>query len=245
MARMASGSAAHLSDYQRASLETLVKDLRTVFGPRLQAVVAYDAAAARNGHLRTLCLVDRVTFDDLGQSLSYAVGWRRLGLAVPLVLSRHEFERTLDIFPLEYGSIISNHLAVVGDDPFANVQVAEADRRRACEQQAKSHLIHLREGFLETHGDTRGIARLISSSSAAFRTLLEHLARLETDSPAATDDESLAGAIESRLGVSRGLILEVLSAEGGLGTIADPTALLARYIEASERIWRHVDGWRA
>jgi hypothetical protein len=29
-----------------------------------------------------------------------------------------------------------------------------------------------------------------------------------------------------------------------MSTIADPTALLARYIDASERIWRYVDGWR-
>jgi hypothetical protein len=40
-------------------------------------------------------------------------------------------------------------------------------------------------------------------------------------------------------------VIEILNASGGVSTIADPTALLSRYVEASERIWRFVDGWRS
>ena len=40
------------------------------------------------------------------------------------------------------------------------------DVRRACEAQAKSLLIHLREGFLESHAETTRIARLITASAA-------------------------------------------------------------------------------
>ena len=73
-------------------------------------------------------------------------------LAVPLLLSRDEFLRTLDVFPVEYGEIIANHRLIVGEDILAGLQVSEADLRRGCELQAKSHLIHLREGYLETGG---------------------------------------------------------------------------------------------
>ncbi len=45
--------------------------------------------------------------------------------------------------------IIRAHARVYGDDPFTGVTIAAADLRRACETQIKSHLLHLREGFIE------------------------------------------------------------------------------------------------
>ena len=222
-----------------------------IFGSRLQSLVAYglatlDAREGDDGYVRTLGLVERVTFDDLARAVPLVATWQRAGLAVPLLLARHEFERTLDVFPLEYGSIIADHVVIVGDQPFANTQVAEADRRRGCEQQAKSHLVHLREGFLETQGDPRNVARLISSSAAAFRTLLTNLARLDDASrrEPAIDPDTLASFVSRAIGIPAPLVREVLAAQSGIGTMADPTALLARYIDASERIWRYVDGWR-
>jgi hypothetical protein len=247
MAFMASASAGDLTDRQREALQTLVTDLRSIFGAGLQSLVAYGLGAldGAESYVRTLGLVERVTFDHLARAAPLAAAWQRSGLAVPLLLSRHEFERTLDVFPLEYGNIIANHVVIVGDNPFAETRVADADRRRGCEQQAKSHLIHLREGFLEAQGDGRNVARLISSSAPAFRTLLANLARLETGHLVGIDAEALAPTIERTIGVPATLIVEVLSASSGLGTVADPTALLSRYIEASECIWRFVDGWRA
>ena len=125
------------------------------------------------------------------------------------------------------------------------MRVADADRRRGCELQAKSHLVHLREGFLETQGDPKHVVRLIASSAPAFRTLLTNLARLEIgdQSDRGLDTTALASTIERIIGVPAPLTAEIL-ASTGMSTIADPTALLARYIDASERIWRHVDGWR-
>ena len=248
MAFMASSSSGALSTPQRAAIDTLVADLRTIFGGGLISLVAYGLGA--NGAeepVRTLGLVERVTFDDLAKAAPLTSSWRRRGLAVPLILSKHEFDRTLDVFPLEYGSIIADHVVIVGSAPFADSRVGEADRRRGCEQQAKSHLIHLREGFLETENDPRHIARLISSSAPAFRTLLVNLARLDdgTRRDIDLDNQTLATTLADRLAIPGSLILEVLAAGPGLSAVAEPSGLLARYIEASERIWRYVDGWRA
>lgn len=246
-----------LSAPERAALGALSADLREVFGTRLRSLVLYrrwgsqpgpagnesDPAGDRsdNDGLHTLALVERVTFDDLARCAPRTAAWRRLGLAVPLMLTRHEFERTLDVFPLEYGNIIASHVLVLGEPPFAGVVVAEADRRRACEWQAKSHLIHLREGFLESAGDARAVARLVAASAPAFRALLANITNLgEYD--AALDDDRIAAAAAAATGVPAELTLAVLRAAAA-GTIADPGALFARYVEASERIWHYVDGW--
>ena len=240
-----------LTDRQRAALDTLVRDLRTIFGSRLHSLVAYGLATSTrdDSYVRTLGLVERVTFEDLARAVPLAAEWHRRGLAVPLLLSRHEFERTLDVFPLEYGNIIANHVVIVGDNPFAGTRVADADRRRGCEQQAKSHLIHLREGFLETEGDPRArrAADRVVGAVVPYAAHESRPARRQRPSRAMPDPQALAGTYH-RADASaspRPSSSRSCRRADGMGTVADPTALLARYIDASERIWRYVDGWRA
>ena len=50
-------------------------------------------------------------------------------------------------FPLEFGDILARHVTLAGTDPFQGAHVPSEDLRRACEVQAKSHLIHLARGL--------------------------------------------------------------------------------------------------
>ena len=251
MAQMASSPAVALSPRQRAALDALVGDLERVFGARLGSVLAYGlerGADEDNDLLNALALVEALTFEDLSRMVPLVPAWRKAGLAIPLVLTKHEFTRTLDVFPLEYGNIIASHVVIAGENPFAGVHVADADRRRGCELEAKSHIIHLREGFLDTRGDARTIAGLIAASAPAFRTVLANIVRLERGSSFhqhALDDDSLARLAEDTIGIPAGVVRDVLSSGRTSTAAADPSALLARYIEASERVWRFVDGWKA
>ncbi len=123
--------------------------------------------------------------------------------------------------------------------------MADADVRRGCELQAKSHLIHLREGYLETGGDPRAVARLIEASAPGFRRLLTNLVSLVGGSGPSAAHEDLAAAAERHLGVPSELVEELRqSTRGSQSTITDPTALLARYIAAVERLWEFVDTWK-
>jgi hypothetical protein len=234
---------ATLSREERAVLDGLAAELGRVFGARLRSVAAYglETPAAPPRLLHTLALVDRLSFDDLARCVPLATGWRRRSIAVPLILELEEFLRTLDVFPLEYGDIIAHHVIISGADPFSDARVAQSDVRRACELSAKSHLIHLREAFLETAGDPDAVGRLIAASAPAFAALLRNIARLANDHVA-----DVAAAAERQIGIPGDVIREVLSAGAGTrSSIAEPTALLSRYIAASERVWEYVDMWRA
>jgi hypothetical protein len=242
---MASMPTLQLSGDQQIATQAFVADLRRIFGARLRSVVAYGLrdVAAWDGLLHTLVLVERITFEDLAACLPSAERWRRTGLEVPLLLGIEEFVRTLDVFPAEYGDIIAEHILIEGEPPFSATSVLEGDLRRACELQAKSHLIHLREGFLESGGDARRIAGLIAASAGAFRSLLTRIARLDAQERPRSD-EALARAAERTIGIPATLVLEVLASPAAGTIIAEPTALLSRYITASEQVWTYVDGWR-
>jgi hypothetical protein len=231
-----------LTDDDRRALEALLADLKQVFGERLHALAAYglDARAAHGGPLHAIALVERITFEDLTECAPFAPAWAGRGLDVPLLLEREEFARTLDVFPIEYGDIIAHHVSITGPDLFAGVTVPAADLRRAVELQAKSHLIHLREGYLESGGGPREVARLIAASAPAFRALLVNIGRLSGEAP-----DHVESSAERLMGISASLVRDVLSAgAGSQSVIEEPTVLLARYIDAAERVWEYVDTWR-
>jgi hypothetical protein len=240
MIRMDSAS---LSSEERAALTGMAGDLGRVFGNRLHSVAAYglNTPAPSPRLVHSIALVERLTFADLTQCAPLVSAWKRKSLGVPLILEREEFLRTLDVFPLEYGDIIAHHELVAGTDIFTSASVSPDDLRRACELGAKSHLIHLREGFLEAGGNPQAIARLIGMSAAPFRALLANIARLANDF-----DADVPATAERQMGIPASVVQEVLSTGAGLNTtIADPTALLARYVAAAEQVWEYVDTWRA
>ena len=236
---------ATLSATSRSALQGLASDLHEVFGNRLYSVCAYGHLIDPEDEVQSIVLVDRLAFDDLAACLRLARKWDRAGLAVPLILERDEFARTLDVFPLEYGEIIANHVHIYGDDPFDGLRVSAEDLRRGCEFHAKSHLIHLREAFLETGGDPNAVARLISASAPGYRRLLTNLVALVSPDEGRMDAHDLAAAAESTVGVPAEITNEILAAQATTpSTIVDPTALLARYVEAVERLWEYVDAWK-
>src|SRR5690349_14900828 len=178
------------------SMLALDRELRGVFGSRLVSLIAYgvhaaSAAGAHDGHdrhdhgghqaaaARTLAIVESLSAQDLRACADRVAAWHDMGLATPLVLIAQEFERSLDVFPLEFGAILSDYAVIAGRDPFEQLTVDPADVRRACEVQARGHLLHLREGFIEAAGNGHAVAVLVVQSAAPFAALLTSVARLE------------------------------------------------------------------
>jgi hypothetical protein len=238
-----------LAANRQAAADGLRADLDSIFAGRMSALVAYgpglDAGRSpRARPLNTLALVDRVSATDLSACAAHAARWRKLGLAMPLLLSRDEFVRSLDVFPFEYGDILARHTTIAGDDPFEGVTVRDDDLRRACEAQAKSHLIHLRGGFLETGNIAAGVAALVQASASPLETLLRHVARLRGRPSASVLD--LVSAVADVEGISATAIRSVLD------LVADPAVgndeamrLYPDYLVSVERLVAYLDAWRS
>src|SRR4051812_23882562 len=242
------------------AVQTLERELRGVFGSRLRSLVVYgqrtDRAhhgsgghGAHGGHAhgapptRTLAIVESLTADDLRACAGRVDTWHEAALATPLLIAAHEFEQSLDAFPFEFGAILADHSVIAGENPFVSLAVDPADLRRACEVQARSHLLHLREGYLETRGRADALAVLVVRSAAAFAALVTSIARLEGH---ATDDAaSAARHVERTLGMPGSAIAEVAALAGVHDiTSAEAERLIAPYLEAVTRIVGYVDGWK-
>lgn len=219
-------------------------DLARVFGDRLISLLAYG-----DGH--RMAIVRSLAHADLAALMPFVARWHAAGLETPLLLTHVELKRTLDIFPIEYGEILARHERLAGIDPFGGLRIAPEHLRRACERQVKSHLIHLREGFLETEGRPSALANLVTASAGPFRALLRAVVRL-TDGTASLppaeaaedlDDAGLARYCEARLGLPAAVVRDVIGSAGGRPI--DAASLMPAYLDLTERLWAVVDTWRA
>jgi hypothetical protein len=230
----------------QAAAATLAADLQGVFGTRLLSVVAYGPRLDGNtaAPLTALALVSSLTVGDLEACGRLSVNWHRAGVATPLILPKDEFSSSLDVFPLEYGEIIRAHAHVFGPDPFVDIAISTADLRHACETQIKSHLLHLREGYIETGGRPGSIAALVKQAAPPFAALLRNVARLhgvEThDRMEATRQGARAAGLSEDV-VSAVLAMEVPSTPPSI----DPARLFPEYLAAVEHLAHAVDAWRA
>ena len=120
-------------------------------------------------------VVDSIGVEDLDRC---ATEFAKSG-PPPLLIPLHELERSLDAFPLEFNEILATRRVIAGVDLFAALTVPPEEVRRACEMQARAHLVHLREAYIEAAGDTKAIARLVAASETPFRALLTSIARLD------------------------------------------------------------------
>jgi hypothetical protein len=216
-------------------------DLQHIFGDRLQAVVAYGRPDADPAPC--LALVRAITAADLDECAARVGAWHRAGCATPLLLTRDEFAGSLDAFPIEYGEIMESHRLVFGVDPFIGLTIKTEDLRRECETLVKSHLVHLRENYVECRGRQSEVAALVAEAAPAFALILRRLARLD-GAPADTNTELSAYAAR-RPGLDARVVGDVLAMARPDASGVDAIRIYPGYLAAVEQLRRFIDSWRS
>jgi hypothetical protein len=230
-----------MASERNSALRSVADDLQRIFGPRLQTIVAYGWH--RRGPTTSLALVTSLILDDLNACAARVPAWTRDGAATPLLLTSTEFSRSLDAFPIEYGEIIAHHTVVFGRDPFEGLTISHDDLRRACEVQAKSHLLHVRENYLEAAGSPHEIAALVRESAPGFVGLLRLMARL--NDVALTSPAALGRFAADALRLDDHLVDDLLElADGETPSSVDATRVFPDYLKNLERLVEYVDRWR-
>lgn len=226
-----------------ARLDPVVAALGRIFGARLVAVVAYGRYPHHRELSHSLALVASLTMDDLTALAAVAPHWHRAGVATPLVLPGPEFRRSLDAFPVEWGEIIDTHVTLVGDDPLAGIRIAPDDLRRAVEVQAASHLMHLRENYVELAARPSAIEALVRDSAPMFATLLYRMGALDgapTDTPSELSHWATAHA-----GLDARVVGDMLALASESAPAVDAAKLFPAYLATVEALVAYIDRWLA
>ena len=217
-----------------------LQDLQHIFGERLHAVVAYGAAAT--SPVPCLAIVQSISAADLDDCAARVASWHRAGCATPLLLTKEEFAGSLDAFPIEYGEILETHRLVYGVNPFTGLTISTEDLRRECETLVKSHLVHLRENYVECRGRQSEVGALVAALAPAFVLILRQLARLD-GSPADTHAD-LGAYAAHRAGLDARVVGDVLALAGPDPSSVDAIRIYPAYLAAVEQLWQFIDGWR-
>jgi hypothetical protein len=220
----------------RHSYTRMAGDFTRVFGDRFVALVASPGGAAA-------AFVTSLSADDLQSLGPLADAWRRESTPMPLVMTSDEFRRSLDTFPLEYQTLLDHHIVIAGHPPFEGIHIGSEDVRRACEAQARGHLIHLRQGWIGQASHHGGLAHVLTDSSGPLRATLTNLARLHGQT--AMDDVALATWAHQTIGMPDALVRDVLSLTDAPHRAASLVDKMPEYLGACERLWAFTDSWRA
>ena len=196
----------------QAALEQLIAALSSAFGPELKAIVAYGSSA-RGDYRPNESDVDLLvilgddalpTLEAVGGALKLARFSARIG--VILMLER-ETTQAADVFPLMYGDIAEEGVALLGENPFLGLQPSQAHIRLRVEQELRDARIRLRRIMAESQGETAllqaTVERKLKQLRSPFRAALKLFAV-----PAPKGLPAVVEALASRYDISAKSVLD-------------------------------------
>ena len=103
----------------------------------------------------------------------------------PLLLTRSQIEKSLDVFAIEWLDMKERHLLLAGDDVLATFEVPRTWLRLQCEHELRGKHIQLRQAYLLSAGHPAELARVLHASASSFAALFRTLLRLRGETPPA------------------------------------------------------------
>jgi hypothetical protein len=191
------------------------------------SAVLYGSAARGDfvpgqSDLNLMLILDDLSPDTLG-ALTEPFGlWRKSGYEPPLVISRPEWARATDVFPLEITDMHCGYEVLRGDDPVAGLApVAPADLRQALEREFRGKLLRLRQGYVAAASDSGALGALASRSARTVLVLLRGLLVL-LGRPVPRDPIEVAAAAAAAMGLDGEPLLNVVRHRGERGWRCSP-----------------------
>ena len=150
--------------------------------------------------------IDPQILRSLGRAFT---GWRKGSRERPLVLSRTEWERASDAFPIEITDMRLSYQVLRGPDPVQGIQVDRTDLRKALEREFRGKLLRLRQGYATYAPDPKALGTLALQSAATILVLLRGALTLIGKS-VPSDSSQLATAAASAIGFEAEPVLHVV-----------------------------------
>jgi predicted nucleotidyltransferase len=166
----------------QALIDTLLAALDRALGTSYAAVLFGSAARGDfiegRSDINVLIVLENGTPDTLAKLHAPLAAWYKAGQMAPLLLTREEWTRASDVFPIEVVDLQDAHKLLRGADPVSTLTANLVHLRLALEADLRGKLLRLRRGFVALHHDPAAMSRLLASGSSQMVLLFRALHRL-------------------------------------------------------------------
>ncbi|HEY3939001.1 MAG TPA: nucleotidyltransferase domain-containing protein [Bryobacteraceae bacterium] len=228
-------------------LATLIDRLKSAFGDRLVSAILYGSAAAGDWHqrrsdLNVLCVLSRLSPEELAKSEPLFRWWREQGNPPPLLLTSEEIATSSDCFPMEFHDMQEHRRLLFGADVIRDVTVEDSFYRAQVECELRSKQIRLRQQAAELLSKPERLVKLLTDSVSTFCVLGRHALILSGNQPRWKKSEIL-GAMKETLGLPVRTFNEILAIResGKQPSAANCAPLLESYLMEIDALVRFVD----
>ncbi len=228
-------------------LSRLVERLKTAFGDRLVSAILYGSAAMDDWHerssdLNVLCVMDRLSPQELSQSAPIFKWWREQGNPPPLLLTAEEVRTSTDCFPMEFHDMQEHRRLLYGSDVIQDLVIDRSFYRAQVEHELRAKQILLRQRAAEVMGHPDRLVKLMTDSISTFCVLGRHALILSGNPPRWKKREVVA-ALESVMARPLKAANEILAIRGAgkRSGATEPVPLLEQYLAETDALVRFVD----
>ena len=165
--------------------------------------------------------------------------WRKADSEPPLLISRAEWLRASDVFPIEITDMRAGYQVLRGPDPLAGARVERADLRQALERELRGKLLRLRQGYAAAAGDEKVLGELAAASAGTILVLLRSLLTL-TGRPVPAAAAALATEAAGLVGAAPAGLLRPVDRRGMRGWRCSPKEF-EEYMDAVAHAAGYVD----
>ena len=228
-------------------LQTYVKEVKGVFGEKLEGMLLYGSAVrgeflSGRSNLNILLLVSSYDSAVLKQYSALHRRWSKEQIIAPLFLTEEELHMSAAVFPLEFLEIQEQHRVLSGRDPFIGFHVKTDRLRDAVVQGFASHLLRLRQRYVEGGGGDEATTILLPLSITSILPLLRGVQRLLGRPPLAHSDAVISDVAEQLKLDLQGLLDVWLLKRGQISPGPhEVPRFFDRYLEAVTRLTRTVE----
>jgi hypothetical protein len=236
-----------LPDDTQNLLQAYVKDVKGRLGDQLEGMLLYGSAVRGEflpgrSNLNILLLVSSYDSALLKQYGSLHRQWSKEQIVVPLFLTEEELRTSAAVFPLEFLEIQEQHRVLGGRDPFIGFHIKTDRLRESVVQGLTSHLLRLRQRYVEGGGSDDATMILLPLSITSTLPLLRGVQRL-LGRPVLSQSNAVIKDVAEQLTLDlQGMLDALLLKRGQISPGPhEVPRLFDRYLKAATELTRAVE----
>lgn len=190
------------------ALSGFVRDVQQIYGGDLVAVFLYGSAAAGEhvqgrSDINVAIVLSQLTPGLLCKASNSLRPWARRGLATPVFFDTDFLQHAVDVFPIELFDMQLRHRVLWGPDVTGELHIERGSLRRQCERELRSHLLKLRQAYVESSRSPRDLEAVLMSAASGMVVLARALLHLKGADSSGGSGDVLDG-VETQFGIRAG-----------------------------------------